>query len=73
MLSLEEIHKIYVNDVIYFQEEGVDINMLDGDEATPLHFAASRGHSDTVSFIFTQNYINIINPSQMKYVSMFTI
>ena len=35
--------------------------MLDGDEATPLHFAASRGHSDTVSFISTQNYINAIN------------
>ena len=32
-----------------FQDEGVDINLLDGDEATPLHFAASRGHVDTVS------------------------
>ena len=31
------------------QDEGVDINLLDGDDATPLHFAASRGHSDTVS------------------------
>ena len=27
----------------------MDINLLDGDDATPLHFAASRGHSDTVS------------------------
>ena len=35
--------------ILYSQEEGVDINTLDGDEATPLHFAASRGHSDTVS------------------------
>ena len=31
------------------QDECVDINLLDGDEATPLHFAASRGHADTVS------------------------
>lgn len=31
------------------QEEGVDINLKDGDAATPLHFAASRGHVDCVS------------------------
>eukprot|EP00090_Calanus_glacialis_P044778 TRINITY_DN8023_c0_g1_i4.p1 TRINITY_DN8023_c0_g1~~TRINITY_DN8023_c0_g1_i4.p1 ORF type:complete len:984 (-),score=275.70 TRINITY_DN8023_c0_g1_i4:1081-3648(-) len=33
------------------QDQGVDINILDGDEATPLHFAASRGHSDTVRWL----------------------
>jgi ankyrin repeat protein len=35
--------------VWYVQEEGVDINLKDGDSATPLHFAASRGHADSVS------------------------
>jgi hypothetical protein len=34
------------------QEGGVDIDLKDGDEATPLHFAASRGHADCVSFFF---------------------
>ena len=34
--------------IVAVQEEKVDINLLDGDEATPLHFAASRGHVDTV-------------------------
>ena len=35
--------------ILVLQDECVDINLLDGDEATPLHFAASRGHVDTVS------------------------
>ena len=35
--------------IFVLQDECVDINLLDGDEATPLHFAASRGHVDTVS------------------------
>ena len=25
-------------------DQGIDINLRDGDKATPLHFAASRGH-----------------------------
>ena len=29
--------------------KGVDVNIRDGDEATPLHFAVSRGHTETVS------------------------
>lgn len=33
------------------QEQGVDINLLDGDDATPLHFAASRGHIDMVRWL----------------------
>jgi hypothetical protein len=37
---------------LYLQEGGVDIDLKDGDEATPLHFAASRGHADCVSFFF---------------------
>jgi ankyrin repeat protein len=35
---------------LYLQEGGVEIDLKDGDEATPLHFAASRGHADCVSF-----------------------
>jgi ankyrin repeat protein len=33
------------------QEQGVDPNLLDGDGATPLHFAASRGHVETVRWL----------------------
>ena len=40
-----------------FQDEGVDINLLDGDDATPLHFAASRGHSDTVNIRLPPRYL----------------
>ena len=40
-----------------FQDEGVDINLLDGDDATPLHFAASRGHSDTVNKYISPRYL----------------
>lgn len=29
----------------------VDINLRDGDGATPLHFAASRGHVETVRWL----------------------
>lgn len=32
-------------------EQGVDPNLRDGDGATPLHFAASRGHVDTVRWL----------------------
>lgn len=33
------------------QEQGVDPNLRDGDGATPLHFAASRGHIDTIRWL----------------------
>lgn len=33
------------------QDQGVDPNLRDGDGATPLHFAASRGHLDTVRWL----------------------
>lgn len=33
------------------QEQGVDPNLRDGDGATPLHFAASRGHLETVRWL----------------------
>lgn len=33
------------------QEQGVDPNLRDGDGATPLHFAASRGHLSTVRWL----------------------
>jgi len=32
----------------------VDINMKDGDGATPLHFAASRGHVNVVRWLLTR-------------------
>ena len=32
----------------------MDINLKDGDAATPLHFAASRGHADCVSYLSYQ-------------------
>lgn len=33
------------------QDQNVDPNLRDGDGATPLHFAASRGHVDTVRWL----------------------
>lgn len=33
------------------QDQGVDANLRDGDGATPLHFAASRGHAETVRWL----------------------
>lgn len=34
-------------------EQGVDPNLRDGDGATPLHFAASRGHLTTVRWLLS--------------------
>lgn len=34
--------------------KGVDINTKDGDGATPLHFAASRGHVDVVRWLLAK-------------------
>ena len=42
------------NDDFFFsqvQDQGVDPNLRDVDGATPLHFAASRGHVDTVRWL----------------------
>lgn len=33
------------------EEQGVDPNLRDGDGATPLHFAASRGHLAAVRWL----------------------
>ena len=33
------------------EEQGVDPNLRDGDGATPLHFAASRGHLTAVRWL----------------------
>lgn len=33
------------------RDQGVDPNLRDGDGATALHFAASRGHVDTVRWL----------------------
>ena len=32
-------------------DQGIDINLRDGDKATPLHFAASRGHAKAVRWL----------------------
>lgn len=34
--------------------KGFDINSKDGDGATPLHFAASRGHVDVVRWLLAK-------------------
>lgn len=34
--------------------KGFDINAKDGDGATPLHFAASRGHVDVVRWLLAK-------------------
>lgn len=36
---------------VQVQDQGVDPNLRDGDGATPLHFAASRGHVDCVQWL----------------------
>ena len=33
---------------------GVELDLLDGDGATPLHFAASRGHLNTVKWLLAK-------------------
>lgn len=39
------------NTHIQVEEQGVDPNLRDGDGATPLHFAASRGHLTAVRWL----------------------
>ena len=50
MYALYYYNALFRYFISFLQDEGVDINLVDGDEATPLHFAASRGHTETVSF-----------------------
>jgi hypothetical protein len=40
-------------------DQGIDINLRDGDKATPLHFAASRGHLKVwiMCFLFSFNFV----------------
>lgn len=37
--------------IVQVRDQGVDPNLRDGDGATALHFAASRGHVDTVRWL----------------------
>jgi len=46
-----EDHLQVVLSLLQVQEQGVDPNLRDGDGATPLHFAASRGHVETVRWL----------------------
>ena len=39
---------------IQVTSKGFDINSKDGDGATPLHFAASRGHVDVVRWLLAR-------------------
>ena len=39
---------------VQVSSKGVDINSKDGDGATPLHFAASRGHVDVVRWLLAK-------------------
>lgn len=48
------VFKLILNWIVLFfqiQDQGVDPNLRDGDGATPLHFAASRGHLETVRWL----------------------
>ena len=37
--------------ILQVQDQAVDPNLRDGDGATPLHFAASRGHLSVVRWL----------------------
>lgn len=41
---------IYSN-FFQIEEQGVDANLKDNDGATPIHFASSRGHLDTLKWL----------------------
>lgn len=41
----------FSNSCLKVEDQGVDPNLRDGDGATPLHFAASRGHLSCVRWL----------------------
>lgn len=46
--NILQTHFLYLEQV---EDQGVDPNLRDGDGATPLHFAASRGHLSCVRWL----------------------
>lgn len=44
---------LYTIDNQQVEDQGVDPNLRDGDGATPLHFAASRGHLTAVRWLLS--------------------
>lgn len=42
---------IFLIENVQVEDQGVDQNLRDGDGATPLHFAASRGHLTAVRWL----------------------
>lgn len=52
----KNVHLIEKNHFDFFfqvEDQGVDPNLRDGDGATPLHFAASRGHLTCVRWLLS--------------------
>lgn len=45
--------KIHLKNSYQVEDQGVDPNLRDGDGATPLHFAASRGHLSCVRWLLS--------------------
>lgn len=43
----------FLNSFHKVEDQGVDLNLRDGDGATPLHFAASRGHLSCVRWLLS--------------------
>lgn len=50
-LTSRNIIIIFLLFLVQVEDQGVDPNLRDGDGATPLHFAASRGHVDCVRWL----------------------
>lgn len=48
-----QFHQMSLFCLIQVEEQGVDLNLRDGDGATPLHFAASRGHLTCVRWLLS--------------------
>lgn len=50
-MKIKRLKFFYFN--FQVEDQGVDPNLRDGDGATPLHFAASRGHLTAVRWLLS--------------------